>query len=48
VAIRALEQLGFQELLHLPDYVLDMESQPHDYVLMGMDLRTAEEYASPG
>jgi GNAT superfamily N-acetyltransferase len=48
VAIRALEMLGFQELLRLPDYVLDMESCAHDYVLMGMDLRTAEEYASPG
>ena len=35
--------LGFQELLGLPDYVLDMESHPHDYVPMGMDLRTAEE-----
>ncbi len=48
VAIRALEQLGFEQLLWLPDYVLDMESQPHDYVLMGLDLRTAEEYASAG
>jgi RimJ/RimL family protein N-acetyltransferase len=48
VAIRALEQLGFEQLLRLPDYVLDMESRPHDYVLMGMELRTAEEYASPG
>jgi RimJ/RimL family protein N-acetyltransferase len=48
VAIRALEQLGFQQLLRLPDYVMDMKSQPHDYVLMGMDLRTAEEYASAG
>jgi len=46
VAIRALELLGFQELLRLPDYVLDMESKAHDYVLMGMDLRTDEEYAS--
>jgi RimJ/RimL family protein N-acetyltransferase len=48
VAIRALESLGFQQLLRLPDYVIDMESLPHDYVLMGMELRTAEEYASPG
>lgn len=48
VAIRALEELGFQQLLWLPDYVLDMESHPHDYVLMGMELRTAEEYASAG
>jgi RimJ/RimL family protein N-acetyltransferase len=48
VAIRALELLGFQRLVCLPDYVLDMQSRPHDYVLMGIDLRTAEEYASPG
>jgi len=46
VAIRALEVLGFQELMRLPDYVLDMESKAHDYVFLGMDLRTDEEYAS--
>lgn len=48
VAIHALESLGFEQLLWLPDYVLDMQSHPHDYVLLGMDLRTAEEYASAG
>ena len=48
VAIRALEQLGFRQLYQLPDYVLDMESQPHDYVLLGLDLRTDEEYAGVG
>jgi RimJ/RimL family protein N-acetyltransferase len=48
VAIRAMEHLGFRQLYQLPDYVLDMESQPHDYVLMGMDLRTDEEYAGVG
>jgi GNAT superfamily N-acetyltransferase len=46
VAIKALEQIGFCSLLYLPDYVLDMQSRPHDYVLMGMDLITDEEYAS--
>jgi GNAT superfamily N-acetyltransferase len=46
VAIRALELLGFQQLLRMPDYVLDMQSRPHDYVLMGMELGTDEEYAS--
>jgi RimJ/RimL family protein N-acetyltransferase len=46
VAIRALELLGFQQLLRVPDYVLDMQSRPHDYVLMGMELGTDEEYAS--
>ena len=48
VAIRALEQLGFQELYRLPDYVLDMQSRAHDYVLLGMDLKTDEEYAGVG
>ena len=48
VAIRALEQLGFRQLYCLPDYVLDMESRLHDYVMMGMDLRTDEEYAGVG
>ena len=46
VAIRALALLGFEELLRVPDYVLDMESRSHEYVLMGMDLRTDVEYAS--
>ena len=48
VAIRALELLGFRQLLHLPDYVLDMQAQPHDYVVLGMDLITDEDYAAPG
>ena len=48
VAIRAMEQLGFNQLFRLPDYVLDMESNAHDYVVMTMDLRTDEEYACAG
>jgi RimJ/RimL family protein N-acetyltransferase len=48
VAIRALEQLGFRQLLHLPDYVLDMESRAYDYVILGMELRVDEEYAGVG
>jgi GNAT superfamily N-acetyltransferase len=48
VAIRAMEHLGFRSLFTLPDYVLDMQAQPHDYVVMGMDLRTDEEYAGVG
>src|SRR4029079_2752310 len=48
VAIRALEMLGFAQLLWLPDYVLDMQAQPHDYVVMGMDLITDEDYAVAG
>jgi RimJ/RimL family protein N-acetyltransferase len=48
VAIRAMEQLGFTQLFRLPDYVLDMESRPHDYVVMTLNLRTDEEYAGVG
>ncbi|HLP75331.1 MAG TPA: GNAT family N-acetyltransferase [Candidatus Paceibacterota bacterium] len=48
VAIRALELIGFHQLYRLPDYVLDMQSKPHDYVMMGMDLRVPEEYAGVG
>ena len=46
VAIRALEWLGFRTLMRLPDYVMDMQSRPHDYVFMGLDLRTEEDYTS--
>jgi RimJ/RimL family protein N-acetyltransferase len=48
VAIRALEQIGFQPLMKIEDYVLDMKAVMHDYLLMGMDLRTDEEYAGVG
>lgn len=48
VAIRALEWLGFQQLFRLPDYVLDMKAQAHDYVVMGMNLITDEDYAAAG
>ncbi len=30
----------------LEDYVKDMQAIKHDYVLMGLDLKTDEEYAS--
>jgi GNAT superfamily N-acetyltransferase len=48
VAIRAMEQLGFHQLFRLPEYVLDMQSRAHDYVVMAMNLRTDEEYAGVG
>lgn len=48
VAIRALMQLGFRELVRLRDYLRDMKYRPHDYILMGMDLITDEEYTSAG
>ena len=48
VTIRALEHLGFQRLYHLPDYILDMTAKTHDYIVMGMDLVTDEEFAGMG
>ena len=36
----------FNQLVRLEDYVKDMQAITHDYVLMGLDLRTDEEYAS--
>jgi len=47
-AIRVFALIGFSELLRLEDYVRDMQAISHDYVLMGMDLTTDEEYASAG
>jgi GNAT superfamily N-acetyltransferase len=44
VAIKALQQLGFQIFGRLPDYLLDMEGGTHDYVVLGMDIVTAEEF----
>jgi hypothetical protein len=32
----------------LTDYVLDMKAITHDYVVMGIDLKTDEEYAGVG
>jgi GNAT superfamily N-acetyltransferase len=47
-AIKMFAILGFSNLVRLEDYVKDMQAIPHDYVLMGVDLKTDEEYASPG
>ena len=40
--------LGFTHLVKLEEYVQDMQAINHDYVLMGMDLMTDEEYAGMG
>ena len=40
--------LGFTHIMRLEDYVQDMQAIQHDYVLMGMDLKTDEEYAGMG
>jgi GNAT superfamily N-acetyltransferase len=47
-AIKMFALLGFSNLLRLEDYVKDMQAIRHDYVLMGLDLKTDEEYAGMG
>jgi len=44
-AMKMFGLLGFQPLYRLCDYVKDMQAISHDYVLMGLDLKTDEEYA---
>jgi GNAT superfamily N-acetyltransferase len=43
-ARRVFEERGFNQFLYLQDYVKDMQAISHDYVLMGRDLLTDEEY----
>lgn len=45
IALHVLAHLGFNKLMHLPDYVLDMTAVTHDYVLMGINLKVDEDYA---
>jgi GNAT superfamily N-acetyltransferase len=47
-AIHMFAMLGFSELLRLENYVKDMQAIAHDYVMMGLDLTTDEEYAGVG
>jgi ribosomal protein S18 acetylase RimI-like enzyme len=47
-AIKMFALLGFSNLLRLENYVKDMQAIPHDYVLMGLGLKTDEEYAGMG
>jgi GNAT superfamily N-acetyltransferase len=47
-AIRMFALLGFSNLVRLPDYVKDMQAISHDYILMGLHLKTDEEYAGMG
>lgn len=47
-AIKVFAMLGFSNLMRLDDYVKDMQAITHDYVLMGLDLKTDEEYAGMG
>jgi hypothetical protein len=47
-AVKMFGLLGFTPLLRLPAYVKDMQAVRHDYLLMGLDLETDEEYAGMG
>ena len=47
-AMKVFALLGFGKLLELPGYVKDMQAVRHDYVLMGLNLKTDEEYAGMG
>ncbi len=47
-AIKMFAMLGFSQLLRLEDYVKDMQAITHDYILMGLALKTDEEYAGVG
>lgn len=45
IAIAEFSKIGFAELMRLPDYVRDLQRNYHDYVLLGMDIKTDEEFA---
>jgi len=47
-AAKTFALLGFSNLLRLDDYVKDMQAVTHDYILMGLELKTDEEYAGMG
>jgi predicted GNAT family N-acyltransferase len=47
-AMKVFALLGFSNLLRLESYVKDMQAISHDYILMGLDLKTDEEYAGMG
>ncbi|HKW30520.1 MAG TPA: GNAT family N-acetyltransferase [Verrucomicrobiae bacterium] len=47
-AIKMFAMLGFSQLSRLEDYVKDMQAISHDYILMGLELKTDEEYAGVG
>ncbi|MDF1815090.1 MAG: GNAT family N-acetyltransferase [Verrucomicrobiales bacterium] len=48
VGIKALQGAGFCELIRIPDYIQDISGQPHDYVLLGMDLIPSFENLGTG
>jgi GNAT superfamily N-acetyltransferase len=47
-AMRMFGLIGFLPLCRLSDYVKDQQGVTHDYFLLGLDLKTDEEYAGMG
>jgi hypothetical protein len=47
-AVKMFALLGFSNLVRLEDYVKDMQAISHDYILMGLNLKTDEEYCGMG
>ena len=47
-AMKMFGLLGFLPLYRLSDYVKDMQGVTHDYFLLGLDLKTDEEYTGMG
>ncbi len=47
-AMKVFALLGFGKLARLDDHVKDMQAISHDYVLMGLNLVTEEEFAGAG
>lgn len=47
-AMRMFGLIGFLPLCRLSDYVKDQQGITHDYFLLGLDLKTDEEYTGMG
>lgn len=47
-AMRIFGLIGFLPLCRLSDYVKDQQGITHDYFLLGLDLKTDEEYTGMG
>ena len=47
-AMKMFAMIGFSQLLRLDNYVKDMQAITHDYILMGLELKTDEEYTGVG
>lgn len=47
-AIHCFEREGFSELLRMKNYLRSMSGTTHDWVLLGMEIRTRAEFAGAG